>query len=295
MQKIDLTGKTFEYLTVSCMGNGKVVGKKNKARRTTWICNCVCGKVVDVSTVVLTTGLKTSCGCKTKPKYNFIDLTGKTFGALTVLSRLEERTKDRGVLWECKCSCGKMVKIPSNSLTSGNTKTCLSKVCRNSVCDNYLKKIGDISLSHLNSIKQNATKRNYSYNVLPEYLWDLYLKQNKKCALSGISIGFAETIRIPKSKNRSRDMTASLDRIDNRRGYEEGNVRWVHKKVNIMRNNSTDLEFHKWCELCYFESIKNIKPNWDTYFMRLVKMVATRSCDPNTKHGCILVQSIVDC
>lgn len=35
----------------------------------------------------------------------------------------------------------------------------------------------------------------------------------------------------------------------------------------------------------------NKKPDWDTYFIDLAKLVSTRSIDPNTKHGCILVDS----
>ena len=31
------------------------------------------------------------------------------------------------------------------------------------------------------------------------------------------------------------------------------------------------------------------KESWDSYFMRLVKIISSRSCDPNTKHGCIII------
>ena len=49
------------------------------------------------------------------PKY---DLTNKQFGQLTVLQYLGES------LWECKCSCGNIIKVKTSSLNSGKTKSC---------------------------------------------------------------------------------------------------------------------------------------------------------------------------
>lgn len=60
-----------------------------------------------------------------KPK----DISNQVFGWLTALRRLEEK-KGSQYLWECKCSCGNIVKIPIGSLTSGNTKSC---GCRKSI------------------------------------------------------------------------------------------------------------------------------------------------------------------
>ncbi|MHC4992639.1 MAG: hypothetical protein ACYTGC_16840 [Planctomycetota bacterium] len=31
------------------------------------------------------------------------------------------------------------------------------------------------------------------------------------------------------------------------------------------------------------------RPTWDQYFLALAEQVSTRSPDPNTKHGCVLV------
>lgn len=52
----------------------------------------------------------------------FIDITGETFGRLTVLGR-DGYEGDR-IMWSCRCSCGNVVSIPSNSLKSGNTRSC---------------------------------------------------------------------------------------------------------------------------------------------------------------------------
>lgn len=53
---------------------------------------------------------------------NLIDLTGKRFGKLTVLSR----TQNQGhfVAWLCRCDCGNILAVRGQSLKSGNTKSC---------------------------------------------------------------------------------------------------------------------------------------------------------------------------
>lgn len=56
-----------------------------------------------------------------------IDLTGKTFGELTVLSRMENLILKSGkprTKWLCKCSCGKETIVSSQSLTQGTTVSC---------------------------------------------------------------------------------------------------------------------------------------------------------------------------
>ena len=33
------------------------------------------------------------------------------------------------------------------------------------------------------------------------------------------------------------------------------------------------------------------RPSWDEYFLTLAEQVSTRSPDPNTRHGCVLVSA----
>ena len=45
--------------------------------------------------------------------------------------------------------------------------------------------------------------------------------------------------------------TASLDRIDSNLDYIEGNVQWVHKRVNAMKSDMSTKEFLEWCTLVH--------------------------------------------
>lgn len=57
----------------------------------------------------------------------FVDLTGRRFGRLTVIGRAEDYISPTGkktVRWMCKCDCGRSVTVLRNSLLSGHTLSC---------------------------------------------------------------------------------------------------------------------------------------------------------------------------
>lgn len=83
-----------------------------------WKCRCDCGKIVEVSSRDLGRGAVKSCGCLKKERLNLI---GKKFGSLTVISRI---TSGSHALWECKCDCGHFVTVRGDSLTRGKTISC---------------------------------------------------------------------------------------------------------------------------------------------------------------------------
>lgn len=50
------------------------------------------------------------------------DLTGKTFGGLTVISYVGTRKGSR--MWKCQCGCGKIKTISGSNLFNGRTLSC---------------------------------------------------------------------------------------------------------------------------------------------------------------------------
>jgi len=97
-------------------------------------------------------------------------------------------------------------------------------------------------------LRRKARERNLIWDLSEEYLWNLFLKQGGKCVLSGCDIIL--TTKINKHGNIDRTiLTASLDRIDSNLGYIEGNVQWLHKTINIMKQSLSDSEFIQWCYL----------------------------------------------
>lgn len=47
----------------------------------------------------------------------------------------------------------------------------------------------------------------------------------------------------------NRKCTASLDRIDSAKGYVEGNVQWVHKRINLMKGTLSEKDFIAFCQM----------------------------------------------
>ena len=115
----NLVGQQFHYLTVL----SKTEKRKNGA--VIWLCQCRCGNTKEVTSGELNAGRVTSCGCYNKEKAakSFKDITGLTFGRLTVLEKTAKRTKNRSVIWKCQCECGNICEISQESLKNG-TKSC---------------------------------------------------------------------------------------------------------------------------------------------------------------------------
>lgn len=56
-----------------------------------------------------------------------IDITGEKYGKLKVIKTGEAIRTKNGVpqtTWVCQCECGNMITVPTQSLRSGNTKSC---------------------------------------------------------------------------------------------------------------------------------------------------------------------------
>lgn len=107
---------------------------------------------------------------------------------------------------------------------------------------------GDICGTFSTYLRRKAKERNLVWDLSEEYLWDLFQQQSGKCALSGTEIVLT-TKRTKHGKMDRSILTASLDRIDSTIGYVEGNVQWLHKTVNIMKQSLLDSEFISWCIL----------------------------------------------
>jgi hypothetical protein len=78
-----------------------------------------------------------------------------------------------------------------------------------------------------------------------EFLWELFIKQDKKCAITGTEIDLT--------------IDGSVDIIDSSRGYTKGNVWWVAKDINKLKLDFTLDRFIELCEMVanYKEKIKD--------------------------------------
>ena len=178
-----------------------------------------------------------------------INLEGKSFGLLTVLKRDETKTyinRRYRAVWLCKCQCGNTASVRSHALRTGRTKSC-GCLCVQNIngpkCSNF-KGYEEIPLTLWSQIRNRATKINVGIDLSIEHLWKLFLKQNRKCALSGQDLYFGSH----QSIGLTRKGNASLDRIDSNKGYVKDNVQWVHKDVNLMKQSYDQKYFLDTCK-----------------------------------------------
>jgi len=196
---------------------------------------------------------------RTKP---IRDITGQRFGNLEVLRMEKDPTRKDGMWWAiCKCYvCGRedykakpywiKGKYGSHTKSCGCDKTYFKRQSgRNSA---KFRGYEDMSAHYVSSARRRAKKLKIDFDLDAKFLWDLFEKQNRKCALSGESIEFSKTNRF---KTRA---TASLDRIDSNKGYIRENVQWVHKNINLMKMYLDEKNFIDLCGKVWYHFHKSM-------------------------------------
>lgn len=108
------------------------------------------------------------------------------------------------------------------------------------------KKTNDkICITLFKKYQNNALKRNLDFTLTIDDLWNLYLFQNKKCAITGVDINIVNAT----INGNYHLQTASLDRINSSEGYVKGNIQWVHKIINSLKSDFKNDEFISLCHL----------------------------------------------
>lgn len=102
----------------------------------------------------------------------------------------------------------------------------------------------EICGSYWYAVKSNARKRGLEFAITLEYAWNIFLQQERKCALSGRHLVHAAKTQ---RDSHQKEQTASLDRIDSGKGYFPGNVQWIHKDLQRMKWAFSDDYFIRTC------------------------------------------------
>jgi hypothetical protein len=124
-KRINLIGNRYGKLVVKDM----IYGEKDKSGKQRTYCNCLCdcgNEIVRLSDSLLRAeknGSLCSCGCGKREAMDkiSIDIIGKKFGNLTVLSENKDISPR---MIKCLCDCGKTIEIKKTEVMSGHTKSC---------------------------------------------------------------------------------------------------------------------------------------------------------------------------
>lgn len=204
---------------------------------------------IEISDILLT-----ECSvCKNQKKYSSITLVqdfnicqfckyhskniGIKIGKLTVQSFYNKEFNKgyKRIYYRCLCDCGNIHDVCGTRFKANLCTTC--SWCRNSYTDKFLsRQIDKSAISYFKSIIKRSKNKNIEINITLEYIMSLLDLQNQKCSLSGVDIQIS-------------DGSASLDRIDSSKGYIVGNVQWVYKPINFMKQSLSQDDFKKYCKL----------------------------------------------
>lgn len=238
----DLTGQKFGRWTVTGFSH------INKGRASVWSVICDCGNTGEVSRQPLRLGKSKSCGCLQREngvksgRSKFIDLTGQTFGLLTVVRLTTKR--EHGSCWFCKCECGRTTTTTISRLRSGLTKSCGCLKGRPVLPGQKAGKNAMIS-----DYKREANLRGIHFKLSNQAFFQLVKLPCHYC-------GSLPARRYGTEDKGNLFEANGLDRVDSSLGYSPDNVVPCCKMCNLGKNSYSKEQFLQWVQRVYEHSFR---------------------------------------
>lgn len=158
-----------------------------------------------------------------------VDRVGERYGRLTVLSRAENKIEPSGAvraMWNCRCDCGNERTVSGQTLSKGTTKSCGCLAVEMSKERSTHGQSYDSVYRIWNTMKQRCANPKNTH-------WDSYGGRGIKVCDRWLTFeNFFQDMG-------ERPHGLTLERKDNERGYEPGNVIWASRldQANNRRTN----------------------------------------------------------
>lgn len=189
----------------------------------------------------------------------FIDLTGETFGRLTVISRVVDENS-KATKWLCRCECGNECIVHAGSLRGGYTKSC--GCLRTEKCH-------DMAVTH-------------GLSATP--LYDVWVSMRRRCFYTkckpyknyggrGITV-CEEWLDFPTfynwAMNSGYEHGLTLERLDVNGDYEPKNCTWITREQQARNKTTNRIIEIDGVSKCLAEWCEEYGANYSRAYQRIV-------------------------
>lgn len=243
----DITGKRYGRLLVISHAGSKTVGVIKKQRQTIWHCRCECGVEKVIAAHDLKRGSTVSCGChraeaRTKT-IRYVDITGKRYGRLVVLSHAGTVTVagTRYSSWLCRCDCGGTKTVSGQLL-----RTKMTQSCGCLVTELHLSRRRPPGYTARNNLlchyKARAAERKQRWALSDEHAFWLFEQVCHYC-------GSEPRLKAVDSRNKDNTFTYNtIDRVSSRLGYLPYNCVPACLSCNSQKQDKDYLDYFEYLE-----------------------------------------------
>jgi len=195
-----------------------------------------------------------------------LDLKGKKFGYLTVIKRVPCNAKVKYARWLCKCDCGNEKEAIATKLKNGITTNCGCESRKLQADAKRTHGMRNNKIYHVwVSMKQRCTNPNATHS---QYYYDKGIGICKKWLKFE---GFYDDMGYKYHDG------LYLDRIDNLKGYELSNCKWV-TVTQSNQNKSNVLTIEKVKEIrSSNKSRVNLAKEYGVCYMTIKKILTHQS------------------
>ena len=231
-----------------------------------WLCDCDCGKQEWIYAANIIKGNASSCGCR---KIRAIkEEPGATYGRLTVIER--DGSAGRRTAWKCRCSCGEVITVSSNSLRRGNTQSCgclMMDVLREKAHDLTGKRFG-----RLVAIKRDEEEELFYSNGSRKWRWILRCDcgNEHKATPALLNAGHVRSCGcLPTGSNSYTQFINSSDVAEEDCCIYFVMVRDTYQKIGIAKNiadrskgDYTEINYERWMTRAEARGVELVALQW---------------------------------
>lgn len=237
---------------------------RNKHGNRLWHCKCLCCGLKRTWTTSQINfkerkggeGYCQNCRPKRNDEKSKTQWINKRIGSWTVVKNAG-KNKHGSRLWLCRCDCGTERIMMTRDLSPKTEKKWQATRCKR--CEliemELSNRVTEMPNRFWARVKEHANRRGLKFEITRDDALNEFQKQSGQCALTGLNLHFTKL-----RTNYYRYTNASLDRIDSSKGYIPGNIQWVEKRINMMKNTHNQSEFISLCHLVSGKALGRLLP-----------------------------------